>query len=374
MPIPKLSSVDGIFPITLGELDSNTFVRNVSQNMLTQELQLASVFKLAANRIFFNGAYPGPLGGPTGEIGQFADTNFVYADAGNSFFDAGLDNRAGYDQTADIVQYIGFTDRYFADPVADVLFNAFAVPATSRVGIVFANDVTLSFSWNDHDLGEAAKRVYPIGNTLVFGQTLLNVPEVDDLFQGFGFTQTLDTVGTDFGGDTSQAFIKQHVSFRVQGQRCPEKEYTPFIGESGDTSYPEVSVSAPTLGSDTLTLTYPRVGPTTTLVLKNPEFGNSDTIRFTKIDRVTRGGDRKFFSDSNWSETQSFRLTISNICDTTATIDQIINFLNDSLGKEIGLLDWEGRQWKGIVVVPETEVIPQVGGHRVVIVFEGELA
>lgn len=91
------------------------------------------------------------------------------------------------------------------------------------------------------------------------------------------------------------------------------------------------------------------------------------------MDRVTRGGDRKIFSDLGWGSTQSFELTITNICNTTVTIDNIIDFLNTSLGEEIGLLDWENRQWKGIIVAPETEVTPTTTGHTVRIVFEGEL-
>ena len=145
------------------------------------------------------------------------------------------------------------------------------------------------------------------------------------------------------------------------------------IGNSDDTTYDEVPAAAPTLGQGVLTLTYPRVTPTLTLVLKNPEFGNLDVIRFTKVDRRTRGGDRKFFTDSGWGSTQSFELEITNVCDTTATIDEILEFLNTSLGGEVGLLDWENRQWKGIIVAPETDVIPQVGGHTVRIIFEGEL-
>ena len=329
-----------------------------------------------AERIFFNGAYPGPLGGPTGEIGQVATTNYVYVDViPDTIFDAASDNRAGYNQQADIIQYIGFTDRYFAD-LSQTIFSRFATdPERSRVNLVVSADAENTFSFNSHDdPANALKRVYPTYDTIGFTDSVTNSPDVGDLFdQLFVTGQVADTIGTGFGRGMAQTFLRQHVSFRIQGQTCPEKEYTPFVGESGDDSYPEVSTTAPTLGQGVLTLTHPRVSPTLTLVLKNPDFGNADVLRFTKVDRRTRGGDRKIFSDLGWGSTQSFELTITNVCSTTVTIDNIIDFLNTSLGEEIGLLDWEGRQWKGIIVVPETDITPQVGGHSVRIIFEGEL-
>lgn len=369
-------------PLILGQVSDGTFVRDVSQTFLSDDVDLGSIFRDSADRIFFFGAYPGPLGGPTGEVGQLATNNFVAADCFNLFFDGASDNKTGYNQTVDVTQYIGFTDRHFADPAADIIFSPFETsPPNNRVGIVFTHNVTDTLDWNDHDgtsgilpLYDALKRVYPAENSLGFTDVITNAPLVDGLFQQvFVDPQTLDTVGTDFGGPATQTFLQQHVAFRIQGVTCPEKEYTPFVGASGDDSYPEVSTTAPTLGSGVLTLTHPRISPTLTLTLKNPEFGNADVLRFTKVDRRTRGGDRKLFSDLGWGSTQSFELTITNVCESTATIDEIIDFLNTSLGDEIGLLDWENRQWKGIIVAPETEVIPQVGGHTVRIVFEGEL-
>jgi hypothetical protein len=372
---------DSTFPIILGQVNDGTITRNVTQTFLTQSVSLETVYRDAADRIFFFGAYPGPLGGPTGEIGQLATHNFIFEDCSNKFFDGANANVAGRNWQIDVTQYIGFTDRKFHDPVPQTIFSRFATsPASSRAGVVTTANASNAFSWNDHDgtgsvpLYDALKRTYLASNSLGFTQTLTNAPEVGDLFdQVFVTGQTLDTVGTVFGDDTAQTFLKQHVTFSVSGAQCPEKEYTPFVGESGDATYPAVSTTPPTLGSGVLTLTHPRVTPTLTLTLRNPEFGNTDTVTFTKVDRVTRGGDRKFFSDSGWGSTQSFELEIRNVCATTATIDEIITFLNTSLGEEIGLLDWENRQWKGIIVVPETDVIPRVGGHGVRIVFEGEL-
>lgn len=238
------------FPFVLGQVGEGTTTYDVSQTFLSDSVSLGSFYRAAADRIFFFGEYPGPLGGPTGEIGQLATTNFSYADCSNTFFDAAFDNRVGYNQTVDIIQYLGFTDYHFAN-VVNILFNKEATPAKSRVGLVFSEDASNAFDWNDHDgdvAFEAAKRVYPLSNIIGFSQTLENTPDVEDLFDAiFATGQVIDTVGTDFGGDTGQTFLRQHVAFKVQGARCPEKEYTPFVGESGDDSYGEVS-NGPNIG------------------------------------------------------------------------------------------------------------------------------
>jgi hypothetical protein len=362
------------FPFVLGITTSNNFTRNVSQTFLDDAIGLETIFRDAADRIFFFGAYPGPNGGPTGEIGQTADTNFVYLDVDQTFFTV---NVAGLNQEENIVQFLGYTDRYITEGITQRIFDRFELtPQKSRAGVVTTVNLSNEFDWNDHngDLAfEALQRVYTADQPIGFSQTLLDTPEVGDLFDTIFSTGQVADVdnSTDFGGTESQTFLQQAVSFHIQGG-SPEKEYTPFIGE-GDDSYDPVPTTPPVLGSGTLTLTHPRVTPTLTLTLKNPEFGNADVVRFTKVDRLTRGGDRKFFSDSGWGSTQSFELEIANVCEAKVSIDDILDFLNASLGEEIGLLDWENRQWKGIIVAPETDVTPQVGGHTVRIVFEGEL-
>lgn len=367
MPVNQFGNSQ--FPLVLGAVNDGSVTRNVTQTFLAQTVELAQVFRPAADRIFFFGAYPGPLGGPSGEIGQLATHNYVTADVSQTF----LADGAGYNQTVDVHQYMGFSDRRFADPPRQYLFKRFNIPASSQAHLVIGEDADNEFSFNDHDLGEAAKRVYPANDSIGWSQVIQNAPDVDDIYDVIGWSQSIDTDGTDFGGDVAASFLQQHVSFRVDGPTCVEKEYTPFVGESGDDSFPEVSTDVPVLGEFTLRLTHPFTEPTLYLNLKNPDFGNADVLRFTKIDRTTRGGDRKIFSDLGWGSTQSFELTVSNICDTTATIDDLIDFLNTSLGEEIGLLDWENRQWRGIIVEPETTVTPQVGGHSIRLVFEGIL-
>ena len=105
-----------------------------------------------------------------------------------------------------------------------------------------------------------------------------------------------------------------------------------------------------------------------------PNFGNDDVLNFTRIDRTTRGNDRKIFSDPKWAKFERLTFSMSgNTAECTAGIDEIIDFLNISLMKEIGLTDWEGRTWAGFIVAPDTEVSETPQGFQLQLVFEGEL-
>lgn len=150
--------------------------------------------------------------------------------------------------------------------------------------------------------------------------------------------------------------------------------YGLFVGEDDDPEYEPPSATPPTLGEATLTLTWPYVMPTTTLVLRNPEWDNREMLGFTRIVRETRGGTLEVYGDPDWPQTTTLSLTIEGL--TTAQAEGFIDFLRDSLGQEIGLLDWENRQWRGIITTPDAEVTDHGKSCRRAITFEfeGELA
>ena len=152
-----------------------------------------------------------------------------------------------------------------------------------------------------------------------------------------------------------------------------ECNYTPFVGTvtSGITPPP---TTAPTLGTATLTLTFPFVSPTTTLVLRNPELNNQEKFQFARINRSTRGGDLTVFADSTWPKQETLKVQIEAL--TTAQKDSLVTFLDDSLGLEIGLLDDENRQWRGIITQPDADITDVTGDgctYAVIFEFEGEL-
>lgn len=272
--------------------------------------------------------------------------------------DFGFTDSIGYDWEEDIIQYFGFTPRTI-------------LPASNTFGFesqIF--DVYTHAVVNTFNFVEVLERVYEAVNVFGWSQVLVAL-RVEDCFNEFNLSDSVNTGATNFSRGLTDSILKQHLTYSISGARCADKEYAPLVGESGDDSYGEIPISPPVLADGTLTLTYPRVAPTTTLVLKNPEFGNSDTLSFTLIDRTTRGGDWESYGDPKWSKSQVFRLEIHNLCDPDS--DELVDFLNESLGKEIGLADWEGRNWAGVIIAPNTVMTNDAGGYRVTLEFQGEL-
>jgi len=54
-------------------------------------------------------------------------------------------------------------------------------------------------------------------------------------------------------------------------------------------------------------------------------------------------------------------MDFSGICDDE--VDAIIEFFEDTLGKEIGFRDWNDRTWNGIITNPDSAVI-RTGKNR----------
>ena len=166
--------------------------------------------------------------------------------------------------------------------------------------------------------------------------------------------------------------LKQSLTYILEHDQITQ-DYTPFVGSSSDTEYVPPTTVAPVLSRAKLTLTYPYVSPTTTLVLRNPEFGNLDRLTFNRINRKTRGGTLVVFADPNWPKIQTLQVKFTYLTDQQAA--DLLAFFQLSLGKEIGLLDYEGRQWRGIITTPDPEISnPGRGDHSVGFDFEGVLA
>ena len=151
------------------------------------------------------------------------------------------------------------------------------------------------------------------------------------------------------------------------------QQYMPFVGTGPHTDYTPPTTVAPTLGHAHLTLTYPFLSPAMTVVLRNPEFGNLDRLTFSRINRKTRGGTLVIFGDPRWPKVQTLQVRFTWL-NTQQAADLLI-FLRTSLGKEIGLLDYEDRQWRGIITTPDAEISnPNRDDYSVGFDFEGVLA
>lgn len=161
----------------------------------------------------------------------------------------------------------------------------------------------------------------------------------------------------------------QSGTYQLDGP-CVLRQYTPFVG-FGDGTTP--GTSAPALADAILTLTHPFVAPTRTVTLRNPNFHNRDRLGFNRINRESRGGTLVVFADPSWPKTQTLQIEVSGL--TRQQVADLMDFFAASLGQEIGLLDHENRQWRGVILNPDTPFADLGCSDRMVsFEFEGELA
>lgn len=92
-----------------------------------------------------------------------------------------------------------------------------------------------------------------------------------------------------------------------------------------------------------------------TLELRNPEFGNKETIQSKRISRNIRGGDLVVFRDNNWSVTNILDFEITVLSQDRIT--EFLTFIRLTLGQPITLIDYMGRSWTGIIITPTEEAI-----------------
>jgi hypothetical protein len=155
-----------------------------------------------------------------------------------------------------------------------------------------------------------------------------------------------------------------------------KRDYHPFVGSgtAGDPAPPPTTLTGPNPSAPgEFTLFYPATGTATdTLVLRAPEFGNKDRLQFNRISRETRGGTLIVYADPMWPKTQTLVLTFSAL--KPAQAEALMEFMENHLGLEIGLWDWEGRQWTGIITNPNDPVVQDSKySYTGSLEFEGQL-
>jgi len=247
------------------------------------------------------------------------------------------------------------------------LFVAQALVLSDRAGLTFTRSVTQTLAFT-----QTGERRNAIVDVLALVQTA-TVGKGGDVDQTLALVQS--TTGQLVLRRTLADVLglNQSVTYYIGGRGCTEKLYSPFVGSSTDPSYTPPSLTVPTLTKGVLTLTYPYVSPTTTLVLRNPELGDKDRLNFNRINRLTRGGTLIVFADPKWPKTQTLVVQVDSLKPAQAA--DLIQFLRDSLGQEIGLLDWESRQWRGIITTPDAQITHVGRGDRsVAFEFQGVLA
>lgn len=151
------------------------------------------------------------------------------------------------------------------------------------------------------------------------------------------------------------------------------KYYSPQISPGNSNFTPPPAVGPVLVKSDTITLTYPYVSPTTTLVMRAPEFNNTEALNLRRINRVTRGNSLRLFNNRTWPRDHILTFSVSTL--EKDQVEAIVDFVNESLGKDIGYLDYESQQWKGIILNPETLItdLTKACNYSADVTFQGEV-
>lgn len=281
----------------------------------------------------------------------------------------------GSEQTYAVTSFLGLTQttfEHFALANRSITSHLEFVSEEEGPGLTQA----VNFVWeleasNIIALSDLAYRIYVVEDTLELIQTVVvasDYPVETELGLEHEVAREL-ILGRSL---ESTLALTQAVAYEIErtDTLCT---YTPFVGTNGDgdaTTPP--STTEPVLGSALLTLTHPYVTPTTTLELRNPDFGNQTTLNYSRVFGETRGGTLIVYSDPLWPKIKTLTFQLNAL--TEAQTESLLDFLGDSLGQEVGLLDWENRQWRGIILTPDAEVTDNGECNKTVsLQFEGEL-
>lgn len=223
--------------------------------------------------------------------------------------------------------------------------------------LVFVQDIDVARSYNR-----------TVESVLSFTQDILSGTKNKSVVHGLQFIQEIDWEGTFAKPKTTQSTLTFNQDIDVGGVYNRGLEHQLFIrqsilgyidgGSAGSTTCsrpdlvysPTISPSEPTLTpSDTITLEC----NSDTLDLPAPLMGDREELLITRIQRRTRGGDLKTFSDEDWAKVRTFRYKFDSL-DYTKVLEAY-TFMANHLGLQMRLTDHEGRQWDGYIVNPQGE-------------------
>lgn len=92
----------------------------------------------------------------------------------------------------------------------------------------------------------------------------------------------------------------------------------------------------------------------TTITLRPPEFDNTQAISLDRVTRKTRNGDLIVFRDPTWPKQEILKYHWIYLSQKQA--NDLLNFIQISLGQDVTLVDYEGRTFVGTIITPAGNV------------------
>jgi len=215
-----------------------------------------------------------------------------------------------------------------------------------------------------------------INQTINFVQTATAGKSVGVEVSHLGLTQTV-TIGGTFRRTIAQDLGIDHALTYFEDTACNRKNYTPFMGEGAATT-PAASITDPQFDTspgdaDRFLLYWPARGArTTTVSIRAPQFGNRDRNAYTRVSRETRGGTLVVFADPTWPKIRTMAVTVTGLL--KAEVDEYQALIYAHLGQLIGITDWYGYEWEGVINNPnEPAVQDSKEKWTISFEFEGEI-
>jgi len=197
-----------------------------------------------------------------------------------------------------------------------------------------------------------------------------------DVADDLGLTETM-TVQGNFVRTVEHDLGIGHVFTWYEDTPCGRKQYTPFQGENTVPEAPEAPSDtlhdAQGSTSDRFSLYQPPLGVRTSeVVLRAPAMDNRDRNAYTRVSRETRGGKLVVFADPTWPKVRTLAVTITGLKESE--VNELQTFLQGTIGQEVGLTDWEGRLWSGVITTPDESATQDSKQQwTVTFQFEGEM-
>lgn len=150
-------------------------------------------------------------------------------------------------------------------------------------------------------------------------------------------------------------------------------QYAPQINP-GSPLTPMPSTAPTIVVRPTIVLTYSYVSPTITFMLRNPEMGNTERSQMQRIVNRTRGNTVRWYRPQTWPKGRILEYMFRGLSEEEADY-YLETFTPASLGKQVGLLDYESKQWVGLITNPQDPITEEgpLCSYTLKLNFEGNL-